>query len=158
MEAPVSRGRGAQLYVGGRLHRALAQKGPPHDMSHEGANVTALVDSCNVVYHSQNVKELRGLNVDLEVERCARRSAPKIGVHEREARLEVPRSLKIMIRGEFVRPRRTVAPPQPTLRSAVLGGSSLQSSSTPTARTCAAATVGGCWGRRSGATVCSRGR
>jgi hypothetical protein len=35
-------------------------------MSHEGANVTALVDSCNVVYHSQNVKELeeerRGLN------------------------------------------------------------------------------------------------
>jgi hypothetical protein len=33
-------------------------------MSHEGANVMALVDSCkNVVYHSQNVKELRGLNV-----------------------------------------------------------------------------------------------
>jgi hypothetical protein len=36
--------------------RALAQKGPPHGMSHEGANVMALVDSCNVVYHSQNVK------------------------------------------------------------------------------------------------------
>jgi len=35
-------------------------------MSHEGANVTALVDSCNVVYHSQNVKEVSTLTSMLE--------------------------------------------------------------------------------------------